>query len=346
MKTKLMVAAGIAAAGLMLTAVGGWVPLADAQDVPPVPAREAVRPAPQPVPLPVPRVARPPAEPPARAEDPDEPPVAPQPPRPPVAPRAPRVADPVVPADPNDPMPPPADVAPRRPQQRMEHALFDVPVSKDSQAKLIRQQEAAGWEFAGQVASAQDAQLVFKRPKGNPPAVRPPQPNNPRGMVDPTQPPRGTVPRLTNPLIVPPGGDELPPTPVSPRRGNDNRLPPRADDDELDARPAIIQELPSPLLPPRRAESLPDVSYPIPFSEPVRMIPPAASAEPLEIHVLELKNATPAAMSLHVKKFFDTAEVSIDEDSGSLVIRCGKKTLEDIKKLVDKLDKPSKRGGA
>ena len=51
-------------------------------------------------------------------------------------------------------------------------------------------------------------------------------------------------------------------------------------------------------------------------------------------------------MSAHVKKFFDAVEVSIDEDSGSLVIRCGKKTLEEIKKLVEKLDKPSKRGGA
>ena len=71
-----------------------------------------------------------------------------------------------------------------------------------------------------------------------------------------------------------------------------------------------------------------------------------ADANPVEIHVLELKHATPAAMALHVKKFFDSAEVSLDEDTGSLVIRCGKKTLDEIKKLVEKLDKPSKRGGA
>ena len=143
------------------------------------------------------------------------------------------------------------------------------------------------------------------------------------------------APRGLDPLVAPP------------RRGND-RLPPRIDDgDELFPQPfpqpAIIEEGPTLLAPPRRVEEVPMT---MPAGETtVRMIPSAANVEPLEIHVIELKNAAPAAMALHVKKFFDTAEVSIDEDTGSLVIRCGKKTLDDIKKLVEKLDKPSKRGG-
>ena len=368
MKTKLMVAAGIAAAGLMLTAVGGWVPLADAQDPPP--ARDPVRAAPQPVPLPAPRVARPPTEPPARAEDPDEPPVAPQPPRPPVAPRAPRVADPFDPTGP-DRGPPPSDVAAMRPQpQRVEHRFRDSVGTKDELHQLLLDEQAAGWEFAGEARVGRGTVLVFKRPKGNPvgawgtpatggwggpmapTAPRPPAvPVTPRGPVDPAQPPRGAAPRPANPLVAPPRrGDPGLPMAVPP---GDNRLPPRASD-ELFPQPPVIREVPSPLLPPRRNESVPEQyavpspSFPSPVlsGEPVRMIPPAIEANPVEIHVLELKNATPAAMALHVKKFFDKAEVSIDEDSGALVIRCGKKMLEDIKKLVEKLDKPSKRGGA
>jgi len=130
-----------------------------------------------------------------------------------------------------------------------------------------------------------------------------------------------------------------------PRRDG-NRLPPLGED-EFFPEPTIIGDAPAQPLPPRRNPELPDMYYfpaPMPAGEPVRVIPP--KAEDAEIHVIELKHATPAAMSLHVKKFFDSAEVSIDEDTGSLVIRCGKKTLEDIKKLVEKLDKPSKRGGA
>ena len=132
-----------------------------------------------------------------------------------------------------------------------------------------------------------------------------------------------------------------------PRRGND-RLPPRIDDGDEFPQPAIIGEGPYRLAP--SPIQIDPNQYPVPFpspaGEPVRMIPPAAEANPAEIHVLELKNATPMAMALHVKKFFDAAEVSIDEDSGSLVVRCGKRTLEDIKKLLEKLDKPSKRGWA
>ena len=262
------------------------------------------------------------------------------PPRPPVAPRPPRGSD-VVPPGPGEPGPPPDREMIRRPQQRMEHLLRDVPGTKDELTKLILDEQAAGWEFAGQVDAGKMSQLVFKRPKGNP-VGRAPQPG-----VGPA--PRGPAPRPVDPLVAPPrrGDPDLPMAIPQPRRGND-RLPPHIDDGDEFLQPAIIGEgpyrfAPSPI-------QIDPNQYPVPFTspagEPVRMIPSAPEANPVEIHVLELKNATPVAMSLHVKKFFDRAEVSIDEDTGSLVIRCGKKTLEEIKKLVDKLDMPSKRGAS
>ena len=63
-----------------------------------------------------------------------------------------------------------------------------------------------------------------------------------------------------------------------------------------------------------------------------------------EIHVIELKHASPASVCGIVERFFEVT-VTVDEGTGALVVRCGKPTLEEVKKLVEKLDKPSKRGG-
>ena len=64
-----------------------------------------------------------------------------------------------------------------------------------------------------------------------------------------------------------------------------------------------------------------------------------------EIHIIELKNASPQSMAQHVTRFFVDAEVSQDADTNSLIIRCDRKTLADIKKLIEKLDKPAKPRG-
>lgn len=351
MKTKLMVAAGIAAAGLMLTAVGGWGPVADAQDPPP-PAREAPRAAPRPEPQPRPT----PAEPPTRAPQPPVParppvpvdptdtmptrPDNPRAPQPPVPPRAPRAEDRLVPAGPVERTPLPADVAPRRSSQRMEHDIRELPGTVEKFEKLIRDQEAAGWEFAGQVTyEGKYYKLLFKRPKGNPS-------------------PAWTVPvPAPQPRIAPPVADdgELPPRravpqpPAPPRRApepsaRDRILPPAREDEEFPLPSVIRGEGPGiEAVLPVPSQNLPltmPVPLDLPASEPARMIP--ARAENAEIHVLELKHAAPADMSVHVKKFFEAVEVSTDEATGSLVVRCGKQTLEEIKKLVEKLDKPAK----
>jgi Bacterial type II/III secretion system short domain len=130
---------------------------------------------------------------------------------------------------------------------------------------------------------------------------------------------------VTQKFRVPVGGEDEP----QPRRGGGgDRLPP------ADAP-----------IPPARNRDIPPVEAdPVPFATPVIDLPPAGNAQRGEIHVIQLKNATPASMKNHISRFFEV-DVSVDEDTGSLVIRCEKKTLEEIKKLVEQLDKPA-RGGA
>ena len=276
MTTKLLVAAGFAAAGLMLPAAGGW---ADAQGQPP--AREATRPAPRP-----------------------QPPEPPRPPEPPPSPGPTRLYD-----------PPPAHGRQSAPQ-RVEHLIFDMPkmsftkeelskadeLTKAAVTKLIRVQEMSGWEFAGQVGEGRAAQLVFKRPKGNPLADRGPR-GNPNFLPSDAPP----APRARDPFSPPP----LDPQPGAGLPGG----------------PGMSGGMPG-------MPGMPGMSG---MGGPGR--PLARQPEVAEIYVLELKHAAPLAMSQHVKAFFPDATVVVDEASSSLLIRCDKPTLEGIEQLLLRLDK-------
>ena len=239
--------------------------------------------------------------------------------------------------------------APRGPQQRVEHMLRDAPGSKAELLDLIKEEQAAGWEFAGQVNVGRDTQLVFKRPKGNPPVDRGPRgvPGFPPGVVPA---PRDRDP--FNPRAEDPRPSPRAPQPRDPRR--DDTLPPRRGPVPPPAEPSLpparrsAEDLPPPFAGPLpRPSDVPSETLPVaglPVSEPVLLSQPMPTPilERAEIHVIELKHAAPMAMSQHVKQFFAEAEVGTDEDTGTLVIRCDKQTLENIEKLVEKLDKPSK----
>jgi len=325
MTTKLLVAAGFAAAGLMLTAAGGW---ADAQGQPP--ARELTRPAPRP-----------------------QPPEPPRPPEPPPSPGPTRLYD-----------PPPAHGRQSTPQ-RVEHLILDMPkmsftkeelskadeLTKAAVTKLIRVQEMSGWEFAGQVGEGRAAQLVFKRPKGNPLADRGPR-GNPN-FLPPDAPP---APRARDPFSPPPldpRRDRV--TDPDPRGPRDPFSPPPLDPQPgagLPGGPGMSGGMPGmPGMPGMSGmggpggmpggmpgmPGMPGGSGMSGMGGPGR--PLARQPEVAEIYVLELKHAAPLAMSQHVKGFFPDAIVVVDDATGSLLIRCDNPTLEGIEQLLLRLDK-------